>query len=123
MSRYDLGGDEAARDYYAGSAVLVGYAPYSSRRLQFMFKAGPVSVKMKRVIGYRQSERSCVSFFCSDSGDVESEEVTLVGLATEAGLYGGFSRFVGYGLVLHGNVNREQPFAGATVGLTLGKLR
>ena len=122
-SRYNLGGDEAARDYYSESAILVGYAPYRSRRLQFVFEAGPASVKMNRVVGYRQSRGSCVGFFCSDDGGVESEEVTLMGLAAEVGLYGQFSRFVGYGLILHGNVNREQSFAGATVGLTLGKLR
>ena len=47
----------------------------------------------------------------------------VVGLAVQVGLYGQFGRTVGCGLVLHGNVNGEQQFAGATVGLTLGKLR
>ena len=108
-SRYDLGGDEVARNYYAESALLVGYALRNAPRFQLIVGAGPASVKMKRILG-------------NDSDDFELENLTLKGLAAETGLYGRFSRNVGYGLIFYGNINEEQPFVGVTAGLMLGKL-
>ncbi len=43
------------------------------------------------------------------------------GLALEAGAYRRAFWIVDYGLTLHANVNAEQPVAGATIGLRIGR--
>lgn len=106
------------RDEFFDSGLIVGYAPRSNWSGQLVIGGGPAVMWGRRVIGW---ETPCGGFF-GCGAEWEDIDPTL-GLAVEAGAYGRFSRFVGYSLVFHTNINGKQFFAGATLGLTVGKLR
>ena len=120
-SRFDTGFGRA-RASYNESAVLLGYTPPGRLRGHVVVSAGLARVWGQRVQARTGDGDPCIRRLFGGCRAYYYEPVEAVwGLALEAGAYRRAFWIVDYGLTLHANVNAEQPVAGATIGLRIGR--
>ena len=120
-SRFDTGFGRARASYHE-SAVLLGYTPPGRLHGHIVVSAGLARVWGERVQKRARDSDPCIQRLFGDCRAYYYESFEAVwGLALEAGAYRRAFWIVDYGLTLHANVNAEQPVAGATLGLRIGR--